>query len=105
MKTTEYFRRKLEARLKFLTQRVEDIENKFAKSGDAPFDGDPGTIRKLGVLNDMDDMAAKEAKAIFAALDRINEGEFGACVTCGDDIDEERLEAVPHSPFCKDHAI
>ena len=102
--STEDFKRKLENRLRDLTKRVDKIEDKFAKSGDAPFDGDSGTIRSLAVLHDMDDLAASEARAIHAALARIDAGEFGDCVTCGEPIDDDRLEAVPHTPFCKDHA-
>ncbi|MGJ8563367.1 MAG: TraR/DksA family transcriptional regulator [Alphaproteobacteria bacterium] len=102
--STEDFRKKLEARLMTLVKRVDTIEDKFAKSGDAPFDGDSGAVRSLSVLRDMDDMAASEARAIHAALDRIQAGDFGDCVTCGEPIDDERLEAVPHTPFCKVHA-
>ena len=87
-----------------MTQRVDTIEDKFGASGDAPFDGDSGAVRSLSVLNDMDDMAASEARAIHAALARLDAGEFGLCVTCGDEIDDARLEAVPHTPFCKAHA-
>lgn len=102
--STESFKEKLQSRLKALTLRVDTIEDKFGKSGDAPFDGDSGAIRSLAVLDNMDDLAASEARAIHAALARIDAGEFGLWVTCGEEIDEARLEAVPHTPFCKEHA-
>lgn len=102
--STEYFREKLEARLAVLTQRIDTIEDKFSKSGDAPFDGDAARTGALDVLDAKDDLAVGESRAIGAALNRIAAGEFGLCVTCGEPIDEERLNAVPHTPFCKDHA-
>ena len=40
-----------------------------------------------------------------AALDRMEQGEYGFCVTCGKRISEERLDILPHTPFCKDDAI
>ena len=36
------------------------------------------------------------------ALERIDKGEFGQCINCGQDINEERLEAAPHVRLCID---
>jgi RNA polymerase-binding transcription factor DksA len=37
---------------------------------------------------------------IEAALHRIEAGEYGECVSCGAEIDPERLDLVPATPFC-----
>jgi len=34
------------------------------------------------------------------ALERIEEGDFGTCVSCGLEISPERLEVVPHARMC-----
>lgn len=34
------------------------------------------------------------------ALEMINDGTFGICQTCGDLIDKERLDEVPHTSSC-----
>jgi DnaK suppressor protein len=34
------------------------------------------------------------------ALKRIEKGEYGFCIDCGNLIDKERLEAVPHAQLC-----
>jgi RNA polymerase-binding transcription factor DksA len=34
------------------------------------------------------------------ALDRMAKGTYGTCVVCGSPIPEERLEAVPDTPWC-----
>jgi RNA polymerase-binding protein DksA len=34
------------------------------------------------------------------ALKRIEKGEYGFCTDCGNLIDKERLEAVPHAQLC-----
>lgn len=39
-------------------------------------------------------------RVIDAALRRITEGTFGVCVTCGDEIEDRRLEALPWTQFC-----
>ena len=45
-----------------------------------------------------------EIAAIRAALGRIEEGIYGECVQCGDDIAEARLDLLPFTPFCADCA-
>jgi DnaK suppressor protein len=39
-------------------------------------------------------------RMIERALDRIVEGSFGVCLTCGDEIEGRRLEAVPWASNC-----
>ena len=41
-------------------------------------------------------------RAIDAALQRIEDGTFGICETCGQPISEERLEAIPYATQCID---
>jgi len=40
--------------------------------------------------------------AIDSALTRIEEGSFGKCVTCGEEIGEDRLAAIPWATQCID---
>jgi RNA polymerase-binding protein DksA len=40
--------------------------------------------------------------AIDAALKRIDDGTYGTCVTCGEEIRRERLEASPWASHCID---
>ena len=41
-------------------------------------------------------------RAIDVALGRIEEGTYGTCETCGQQISEERLEAIPYATQCID---
>ena len=41
-------------------------------------------------------------RAIDGALQRITEGTFGICESCGQPISEERLEAIPYATQCID---
>ncbi len=37
------------------------------------------------------------------ALEKIEKGEYGVCVVCGKEIEEERLEANQAAATCKEH--
>jgi len=37
---------------------------------------------------------------VESALDRIRQGTFGQCISCGEDINTKRLEAVPWTRYC-----
>lgn len=52
------------------------------------------------VLEAMGHHDQDELRRINAALTRHAAGDYGVCVTCGDDIAPARLEAVPETPFC-----
>ncbi|MCC6944682.1 MAG: TraR/DksA C4-type zinc finger protein [Thermomicrobiales bacterium] len=39
---------------------------------------------------------------IDQAIERMDEGTYGACQRCGQPINEERLEALPYTAFCID---
>ena len=43
---------------------------------------------------------SKFLKYLNRALDMIDEGTFGVCVTCNELIDKERLMEVPHTTNC-----
>jgi len=45
-----------------------------------------------------------QIQRIEAALRRIEAGEFGACLGCGDDIDPRRLAVDPSQTLCFDCA-
>ena len=42
----------------------------------------------------------KILRALDEALKRIERGEYGRCVICGNLIDKERLQIVPHTQHC-----
>lgn len=45
-----------------------------------------------------------ELKKIETALKRIEEGDFGYCVSCGEEVEAKRLEFDPAAPLCLDCA-
>ena len=47
-------------------------------------------------------MKAETLQKINEALTRLEEGKYGYCYECGDDIAEQRLRALPFAVRCKD---
>jgi len=45
-------------------------------------------------------LAADLLRQISAALDRIDDGSYGTCLSCGAEIQPQRLEAVPWASHC-----
>jgi DnaK suppressor protein len=43
---------------------------------------------------------AKLVRAIDAAISRIEDGSYGVCTNCGEDISIARLQAVPWTSLC-----
>jgi DnaK suppressor protein len=39
-------------------------------------------------------------RSIREAVERIDKGSYGECVSCGEDINESRLDALPWVSFC-----
>ncbi len=47
---------------------------------------------------------ASELHKVKAALQAIEEGTYGKCKVCGNDILFERLEVIPSTLYCKEHS-
>ena len=98
---TERYRARLLARREELTRRVAEIEQDLSE--EAPKDWEDRASEREGdeVLEDLEEAGRAELRMIEAALRRIEEGEFGHCVNCGEPIAPERLDAVPHAARCR----
>lgn len=44
--------------------------------------------------------AMAELRLLHAARQRVNDGTYGTCVDCGEEIDERRLQSLPGTPYC-----
>jgi DnaK suppressor protein len=44
--------------------------------------------------------AQRRRQQVEAALRRVEDGDYGDCASCGDEIDPRRLEARPEAPLC-----
>lgn len=63
--------------------------------------GDHGTALHDQTLNFSFEQQEKQHLAkLNHALNRIKEGEYGKCEVCGEEIEMERLEAIPSTTTC-----
>ncbi len=101
MKSVEERKTQLQARLEELEARLHKIDDELDQPVSERFE-DMATEREDDeVLEDLGAAGLQEMRMINAALDRIAQGVYGDCVTCGDRISEERLDLLPHTPFCR----
>jgi len=105
---TDYFRDKLIA----LRDEIQAQEGE-TKAENRPVELDQQRQGRLSRMDALQGQAMAQAisrrraltlKRIEAALARIDEGEFGYCVSCGEEIDAKRLEIDPSVPQCSDCA-
>lgn len=94
------FETRLKIRLTELEDRLQHIEEDL--DAPKPKDWEEAATEGEGdeVLEDLGKAGLLEIKMIQAALHRIDDGSYGVCAQCGDDISEERLTALPHTPLC-----
>jgi RNA polymerase-binding transcription factor DksA len=52
----------------------------------------------------LEEDAREQLREVQAALERLDAGEYGRCEVDGKPIPEERLEAVPWTTLCVEHA-
>lgn len=76
--------------------REEPIPADFAEQAVA--------LENQEVLEALDDDARVELKQINRALQRLEEGVYGTCASCGEAIAPERLQAIAWATLCIDCA-
>src|SRR5437588_2981910 len=99
------------ARLSSETQR-EECEAELASLAEVTgpdevqFDDESGEGDSTGVARDRDRTVVELARATIEDVDRalakIDDGSYGRCDDCGEEIDRSRLEALPAARLCLD---
>lgn len=104
MSNTAKYRTILENRLTELDERLHEIDETLDSHQSKDWEELATEREGDEVLERMGTSGKAEIAKIKAALVRMDADEFGFCVTCGDEISEERLDVVPHTPFCRNCA-
>lgn len=91
----------LEARLAILKARLVQIDDELESHQSKDWE-DLATEREADeVLEGIGVSGLQEIRQIESALQRIAAGDYGICTKCGADIAAERLDVLPHTPFCR----
>ncbi|MDH3211893.1 MAG: TraR/DksA family transcriptional regulator [Myxococcales bacterium] len=104
MTSHDELRARLETRLQQLTHRVGKIEEDLRRTPHPDSEERATETQNDEVLGGLDASSLVELRQIQAALHRIEEGTYGACVGCGEKIADRRLEVVPYAATCVDCA-
>ena len=93
------FRKILEARQSELAKVLRNREGiVIEKSADALDEVQHATERELAIRNlDRDSHLLRNVRA---ALRRMDDGSYGICLHCEEEISPKRLDAVPWAAFC-----
>ena len=91
----------LEARLAELAGRLTRIEEELDQPAEKDWEEAAIEREDDEVLEGIGEAGKHEIEMIHAALGRVEAGEYGFCVKCGEQISEERLDVLPATPFCR----
>lgn len=91
----------LKTRRQELTARVDVVEDRLDDPVSPDFSDQAIEREEDEVLEDLGHAADVELRLIDDALRRIDHGTFGICLSCGEEISDARLEAVPHAALCR----
>ena len=108
---TELFRKRLIEERKRVQEAIDYLHEENPDSiqdetQDSTADNHPGDMATVTFDRELDytleENEGRLLQAIDAALTRMDDGSYGACVSCGQPIGAERLEALPWTTQCID---
>jgi RNA polymerase-binding protein DksA len=108
---TEHFRQRLLEERKRVQEAIDYLHEENPGSiqdetQDSTADNHPGDMATVTFDRELDytleENEGRLLQAIDAALTRMDDGSYGACVSCGQPIGAERLEALAWTTQCID---
>jgi DnaK suppressor protein len=83
-----------------LSKRVDLIHEHARNPLNADSSEQAAELGNISVVSALESDAVTELAEIDAALQRLANGSYGTCISCGEDIGEGRLKARPASTEC-----
>ncbi len=87
-----------------LEKRVTTIHNHARKPLNADSSEQAAELGNVEVVSALETEAVEELASIEAAMQRLENGNYGICISCGEEISEQRLAVRPASLECVDCA-
>ena len=100
----EELKLELEQRLSDLQSRLSSIKRDVTRSHSGDSAEQAQERENDEVVDAIGNETAQSIRVIQAALARIDDGTYGLCENCGEDIAPARLSAVPEATRCVDCA-
>jgi DnaK suppressor protein len=100
----QYLEQRLQREREAINRQLSEYNATVGRDGGSPdlegfADSAHATAERSEVLSMIDELESSRA-AIDGALARIENGTYGKCERCGQDIPFERLEAIPTASLC-----
>ncbi len=90
----------LESRLQAMQKRLSSIKRDVTQSHSGDSAEQAQERENDEVVDAIGNETAQSIRDIQAALTRIEDGTYGQCEACGEDIGQGRLEAIPEATRC-----
>jgi DnaK suppressor protein len=93
-------RAKLEQELARAIEELAIINQKLEEKGDFGLGQGASTVYEWEMNLALRESAEAKIQSIQMALERLDQGGYGFCEVCGQPIDPDRLEILPHTTLC-----
>ena len=100
MGRTAKLKAQLQARMAELGAKVDEVAQELRAEPNADWEDRATESEGDEVLEALETTALAEIQQIQRSLEKIDDGSYGLCVTCGEAIGKKRLEALPHATLC-----
>jgi DnaK suppressor protein len=97
-RTTE--RENLEQELARAEEELALIKEKLEEKGDFGLGQGASTVYEWEMNLALRESAEAKIRSIKLAIERLDQGDYGICEVCGQLIDPDRLEILPHTTLC-----
>lgn len=104
MPDTATAKARLEAQLAELEDRLLRLDRDLSEPPDPDSSERAVQMEDDEALEGQAQVVSNDIASVRRALERIDDGSYGQCVKCGEDIAEGRLEARPEAALCIDCA-
>jgi DnaK suppressor protein len=101
---TQTLRASLEEERGQLQAQLAELDEDSDLSYDENFADSAQVAGQQGANRALSGQLGENLAEVERALAKMDEGTYGQCEVCGKDIAEPRLEAMPATRFCIDHA-
>ncbi|MBL4732485.1 MAG: TraR/DksA family transcriptional regulator [Rhizobiaceae bacterium] len=104
MPTIQERKEQLTQRLNELETRLGTIEHELDKPMSQDWEDRSAEREGDEVMESMGNSGLLEISMVTAALERIENGTYGRCTQCDNDILDARLDLLPHTHLCRNCA-
>lgn len=100
MKNLQKIRTELEIKKEEIEDRLKKIRESKRKPHDKDWQEQATERENDDVVDTLGENIIKELEQIDNAITRIQNNEYNICVSCGEEIPEKRLLALPYTSVC-----